>query len=92
MKLSLALTTLLLATKSVQAGCKDPHYLGGVLGWYCVDEVTHIEFEYLDMDGRFTEMAKDHQEEEVMAAVYKAYHAYLDPTAQGDAGAEGDDK
>ncbi|WVQ62274.1 uncharacterized protein L199_000413 [Kwoniella botswanensis] len=81
MRLAIILTSLIACTvKSVHAGCKDPHHLSGHLAFYCVDEVTQIEFEYVDMNDQFANVEK---EVDLAEVVYQTYHdAIYDRPAQ----------
>ncbi|KAK6905624.1 hypothetical protein I204_05575 [Kwoniella mangroviensis CBS 8886] len=75
MRLAVILTSLIAcAVKSVRAGCKDPHHLSGHLAFYCVDEVTQIEFEYVDMKHRFANMETD---ADLAELVYETYHDFF---------------
>ncbi|WWD09328.1 hypothetical protein V865_007451 [Kwoniella europaea PYCC6329] len=72
MRLAIILTSLIACTvNSVHAGCKDPHHLSGHLAFYCVDEVTQIEFEYVDVNDRF---ANIENEADLAEVVYQTYH------------------
>ncbi|WWC86164.1 uncharacterized protein L201_001037 [Kwoniella dendrophila CBS 6074] len=69
----------------VKAGCNEQHYNNGHLAWYCLDEITQIPFEHLDLRDRYGE-ASQKLETELANRVYKDYMnlAYPDHDCHSD--------